>query len=52
MTKKNPRKALLWYAVTFVASLFIILFIGTRVTPGTGETSVILTPAGVNHFKK
>lgn len=43
---------MLWYAITFLIAVFLILFIGTKVTPWTWETSVILTPTGITHFKK
>ncbi len=50
--KKKIRVWLLWYVIAFVLALFVILFVGTKVTPGTGETSIILTPKGITHFKK
>lgn len=50
--KKTLRVWLTWYVVAFIASLFVIFFVWSKVTPWTGATKLILTPQGITHFKR
>lgn len=50
--KKTLRPWLRWYAIAFLVALFMIFFVGSKVTPGTWETKIVLTNNGVSHFKK
>lgn len=45
-------KNMFWYIVVICISLLIIFFVGKRVESGTGKTSWIVTPNGLQHFKK
>ena len=48
----KARNTLVWYIVAFVVSLLVIFFVGRSVEAGTGKSSMILTPDGLNHFRK